>query len=276
MQEEQEFYTASEARKVLGLTEPTFFARVARGEIPKVIPPGRRQGVYPKSIIDALAQAMQLLFEQHEHIVFSRSRLAEQEEEMRIGTKCFGAEYITPLPERIAFQLKSENTFWSLKVDGRVVGYISMFRFPPDFQDDILTGRHIERDITVREVLTFERGKPFSVYIDVMAIDPDLPLHLRRLYGGIIVGRMADVILNLRANNYQIDRLFTVTATTEGDNLARDAGFRLMAGKSQAPGRTAYEFELDEAGIELLKERSRRAIYHGTFSGTADKTDDNR
>src|SRR5947207_3545160 len=262
MTDEQEFYTASEARRVLGLTEPTFFLRVKQGQIPKVIPPGKRQGLYPKKIIDALAQAMQLLFEQHEHIVFSRSVLAEQEQEMQIGIKCFGPEYITPLPERIAFQLKSPYTFWSLKVDNRVVGYISMFRFPPDFLDDILTGRHIERDITVREVLLFERGKPFVIYIDVMAVDPDLPLHLRRLYGGIIAGRFADVILDLRANGYQIEKLYTVTATTQGDNLVREAGFQLMAGKSHVPGRTAYEFALDEPGIEHLKDRSRRAVYH--------------
>src|SRR5205823_3968718 len=98
-----------------------------------------RQGIYPKKYIDALAQAMHLLFEQHEHIEFSRSRLMEQEEEMQIGMKCFGPEFITPLPERIAFQLKSQYTFWSLKVSGHVVGYVSMFRFPPDFLDVLLT-----------------------------------------------------------------------------------------------------------------------------------------
>jgi len=262
MSEQQEFYTAAEARKVLGLTEATFFYRVNQGQIPRVIPRGRRLGVYPKKIIDALAQAQEMLYSQHEHLVFSRSTLSEQEQEMHIGIKCFGPQYITPLAERIAFQLKNGYTFWSLKVDGQVVGYISLFRFPPDFQEDILTGAHIERDITVREVLPFERGKSFAVYIDVMAVDPDLAPHLRRLYGGVIASRFADRILDLLANGYQIEKLYTVTATQEGDNLVREAGFQLMPGKSLVPGRTAYEIALDEAGIERLKERSRRAIYH--------------
>lgn len=256
----EEYYTAAEARKVLGLNEFTFQYRVRTGQIPKVIPPGKRQGVYPKRIIDALAQAMQLLFEQQEHIVFSRSLLAEQEEEMNIGIRCFGSEFITPLPERIAFQLKSEYTFWSLKVDGHVVGYVSLFRFPPEFLDDLLTGRRIEREITVREVLPFTRHEPFSIYIDVMAVDPQLPHHLRNLYAGIIVSRFANVILDLRANGYQIEKLYTVTATKEGDRLVKKAGFHLMEGKSLAPGRTAYEFELDETGIERLKEFTRRGL----------------
>jgi len=263
---EKEFYTASEARKVLGLTEATFFLRVKQGQIPKVIPPGKRQGLYPKKTIDALAQAMRLLFEQQEHIVFSRSNLLEQEEEMQIGIKCFGPEYITPLPERIAFQLKSQYTFWSLKVEGHVVGYVSAFRFTPEFLDDILTGRRIEREITVREVLPFIRGEDFSIYIDVMAVDPQLAPdprvahHLRSLYAGIIVSRFTDAILDLRANGYQIKKLYTVSATKAGDNLVRKVGFRLMKGKSQATGRIAYEYRLDKAGIEHLKEFSRREV----------------
>ena len=67
------------------------------------------------------------------------------------------------------------------------------------------------------------------------------------------MSRVANVILDLRANGYQIERLYTVTATQEGDALVRKAGFHLMQGKSQADGRTAYLFELDETGIERMK-----------------------
>lgn len=259
MSEEPEFYTAAQARKVLGLTEATFFWRVRQGHIPKVIPPGRRQAGYPKKTIDALAQAMQILFESQEHMVFSRSNLLEQEEEMQIGIRCFGSEYITPLPERIAFQLKSEYTFWSLKVDGHVVGYVSMFRFPPGFLDDLLTGKQIERAITVREVLPFTRQEPFDVYIDVMAVDPALPTHEQRLYGGIIASRLANKILDLLDNGYQIKTVYTVTATKEGDNLVRKVGFQPMKGKSLAAGRHAYEYQLEEQGLAHLQELSGRS-----------------
>jgi predicted DNA-binding transcriptional regulator AlpA len=258
-EQEQEFYSAGEAMKALGLSKAMFFRRVNEGHIPKVVLPGRKQGIYPKKAIDALAQAMRLLFESQEHIIFSRSNVLEQEEEMRIGIACFGSEYITPLPERIAFQLKSEYTFWSLKVEGRVVGYVSMFRFPPDFLDDLLTGRRIEIAITVREVLPFTRSEPFDIYIDVMAVDPGLPLHEQRLYGGIIASRLATKILDLLANGYQIKTVYTVTATKEGDNLVKKAGFQPMKGKSRVPGRKAYDFPLVEQGIKRLQELSGRS-----------------
>src|SRR2546430_1540745 len=171
-----------------------FFRKVQEGFIPKLVLPGMKQGVYPKRDIDALAKSMNMLFEQYDKIAFSKSTPADQVEEMNIGIRCFGRDFITPLPERIAFQQKSDYTFHSLKVDGLVVGYMSMFRFPENFLDDLLTGRRIEREITVKEVLPFARLEPFSAYIDVIAVDPNLPIHLQHLYAGIIVSRFINLL----------------------------------------------------------------------------------
>ena len=253
-----QYYTASQAMAKLGLSKAMFHRKVSQGFIPKMTPPGKKQSIYPKRDIDALARAMNLVFEQQDRIMFSKSTPADQEEEIQIGTRCFGAEFITPLLERLAFQQKGEFTFWSLKVDEHVVGYISMFRFSPDFLDNLLTGRKIEREITVKEVIPFSRLEPFDIYVDVMAVDPRLPPHLRRLYAGIIVSRFAAILLDLRANSYLIQTIYTVSATKEGDNLVSKAGFHLMKGKSIAPGRLAYDFPLNEQGIERLQELSGR------------------
>lgn len=255
---ENNFYTASEAMRRLGLSKTEFHRRVNAGQIPKITRPGSKHGVYPKRDIDALTLAMAVIFESEDKLVFSKSTPGDQVEEMDIGIRCFGSEYITPLPERIGFQQKSEFTFWSLKVDGKVAGYISMFRFPPAFLDDILTGIHIERDITVKEVLPLTRLEPMDIYIDVMAVDPKLPHHLRKLYAGIMVSRFCSKILDLIDNGYLIQNMYTVTATTEGDNLVRKVGFNLLEGKSRAKGRIAYKYNLDERGVDHLKEISSR------------------
>ncbi len=255
---QNQYYTATQAQKVLGLSKAMFFRKVNQGLIPKFTPTGNKQGMYPKRDIDALALATQSVFEQFERIVFSRSTPGDQVEEMDIGIRCFGSEFITPLAQRIAFQQKSEFTFWSLKVSGKVVGYVSMFRFPPQFLDDLLTGRKIERDITVKEVLPFVRLESFSVYIDVIAVDPLLSPGLRSFYAGMIIQRVTNAILNLLANGYQMETLYTVSSTKEGDNLVRKLGFQVMKGKSIAPGRIAYQFPLQQEGRERLKHFTRR------------------
>ncbi len=261
------YYTASQAQARLGLSKAMFFRQVNQGFIPKVVLPGMKQGMYPRRDIDALAISMHAVFEQYNKITFSRSSPADQLEEMNIGIRCFGRDFITPLAERIAFQQKSEFTFHSLKVDGVVVGYISMFHFPDPFLDDLLTGRSLEREITVHKVLPFARLEPFKLYIDVIAVDPDLPVRQRNFYAGLLILRFIDLLFHILANDYQVTHIYTVTATTEGDNLVRKLGCREMLGKSIAPGRIAYEYVLDPAGMEALQKYSRRRrLQHATFS----------
>jgi len=247
------FYTASEAQDILGISKGMFFRKVQEGLIPKIILPGMKQGVYPKRDIDAIAKSMNMLFEQYDKIVFSKSTPADQLEEMNIGIRCFGSDFITPLPERIAFQQKSDFTFHSLKVDGRVVGYISMFRFSENFLDDLLTGHKIEHDITVNEMEPFVRLEPFGIYIDVIAVDPNLPAHVRHLYAGLLVSHAVDLLANLIANGYQITHIYTVTSTEEGNNLVKKLGFRHLEKKSIVHSRSAYEYVLNEKGLQHLR-----------------------
>ncbi len=253
------YYTAREAREKLGLSKAMFFRKVNQGVIPKMVFPGMKQGLYPKRDIDALVLSMTAVFDQYNKMVFSRSTPADQLEEMNIGIRCFGEGFITPLGERIAFQHQSEHTFYSLKVKGQVVSYISMFRFDEPFLNEILTGRKIERDITIKDVLPFVRLEPFSIYIDVIAVDPHLPLHLQHLYAGIMLSRFIDLLCNMIASNYQITHIYTVTTTVEGDNLVRKLGFQVMKDKSIASGRIAYQFILDQQGLARLEMLSHRS-----------------
>src|SRR5437764_11980148 len=110
------FYTASEAQDILGISKGMFFRKVQEGLIPKIILPGMKQGVYPKRDIDAIAKSMNMLFEQYDKIVFSKSTPADQPEEMNIGIRSFGSKTITPLQARIASQQKSDFTFHSLQL----------------------------------------------------------------------------------------------------------------------------------------------------------------
>jgi len=256
--QERGYYTVSEILKLLSLSKANFFRKVANGELPRAM----KHGQYSKADYDTLARAQRAVFTYFDRMVFSRSTIAEQEQEMHIGIRCFGMEFITPFAERIAFQQKVEFTFWSLKVLGKVVGYVSMFRFPDEFLDDLLTGRKIEREITLKEVLPFTRLEPFTVYVDVLAVDPTLPLHERVVYAGIIVERFANKILDLRANGYVIEKLYTVSSTPEGDTLVQKVGFHRMEGKSLAPGRIAYQFPLDEQGVKRLWKLTRRDVQH--------------
>jgi predicted DNA-binding transcriptional regulator AlpA len=256
----EEVYTASEAITKLGLSRAMFHRKVKQGAIPKIVKPGMTHGVYPKRDIDALALSMEAAFDQHNKFVFSKSTPADQVEEMEIAEKYFGRDSIWSLSERIALQQKSEFTFYSLKVDNRVVGYAAMHNLSPEILDDILTGKRAIEELKAKDVLVFERVKPFDIYHSVIAIDPSLPNHLKHFYAGIMIRHRADMILRLIATNYMIENIYTVTVTREGDRLVQGLGFQKMEGKSLVKGRIAYRYHVDEKAIEHLEELSGRKI----------------
>ncbi len=255
---EELFYTASQAQAKLGLSKTEFHRKVNQGLIPKIVRSGMKHGVYPKRDIDALALSMNIVFEQHDKIIFSKSSPADLIEEIEIGAKCFGRDFISPMTERLALQQKNEFTFYSLKVDNRVVGYTAMHRFLPEVLEDILTGRIATGEVKAKDVLKFERGKPFNVFTGVIVVDSSLPNHLRHLYAGVMIRHRADMILRLITAGYEIENLYTIATTKEGDRLAQKLGYQKMEGKSLVKGKTAYQYAIDEKAMEHLEELSGR------------------
>lgn len=251
MNQSNQYYTAREAQEKLGLSKAKFHKMVRQGLIPKVVLPGMKQGIYPKRDIDALSLSMAAHMDE---IEFSRSSPADLVEEMRIGVKYFGRSFLTPLPEQIALQQKSEFSFHSLKVYGRVVGSLSMFRLPAPLLDELLTSRRTLWEITAKEVLPFVRLEPFPLYIGMLIIDPDLSLHLQRLYAGVMIVHFIDLLATMLANDYQVNQLFTLATTKECVRLMQKLGFRPLEGKSLVPDRVAYEYLLDAKGALRLQE----------------------
>ncbi len=245
-----QYYTASQAQAKLGLSKAQFHQKVRQGLIPKVIMPGRKQGVYPRRDIDALALSMTSHTEEN---VFSRSTPADQVEEMAIDIRYLERDFVTSLAERIAFQQRCSFTFHSLKVRGKVVGYISMFRLPDSFLDALLTGQKIEREITLREILPFVRLETFAIFLDKVVVDPGLSTHLRRFYAGVMIFHFIGVLSHLLANDYQVTHLYALSTTQQVSNLLKKLGFQQIAGKSLVPGRLAFKYTLDNAGLAHLQ-----------------------
>lgn len=243
------FYTAKEAQEKLGLSKAQFHKWVRQGLIPRVVLPGMKQGIYPRRDIDALVLSMNM----RDEVVFSSSSPADQVEELNIIHKSFLSRPAFSLAERIAFQQKSRFTFHSLKVHGTVVGFISLFRLPDGLLDDLLTERKIPAEITVEHVLPFVRLEPFSIYIDIIAINPDLSKHLQRLYAGMMLYRFIDLLSHLRGSNYQISGLYAVADTPAGERLLKKAGFQQMQGKSLVADRPAYQYLFDAQGLQRLR-----------------------
>jgi hypothetical protein len=198
----------------------------------------------------------------NEDMFFGCSTASNLFEEMNIGIRCFGSQFITPLAVRTSFQEKNAYSFHSLKVHGHVVGYFSLFRFKPEFLECLLTGTALERDITVQDVLPFERQEVFDVYIDVIIVDPALPHHRRNLYAGILLAHFVQLILQLHCEGYHLRHLYAVTTTQEGARIVPRFGFQQLPQKSFVPGRIAWKNCFQEEGLALYETLNERLSSH--------------
>jgi hypothetical protein len=224
---------------------------VRQGLIPRVVLPGMKQGVYPQRDVDALARSVnepEALFE------FSPSSPADLAEELLIAQRYADRSAHLSLTERLAFQQKTHFAFYSLKVRGRVVASLAMFRLSEHVLDHVLTGRMIFQNIRVSDLLPFTRLEPFRVYLDTMMVDPTLSLRLRRVYAGIALYKAAEVLLHLLGNDYQITGLYTVPYTPEGERLVQKLGFQAVENQGLVPERKAYMYLLQDVGLQRLRQ----------------------
>src|SRR5690242_16787259 len=98
------YYTAGQARKKLGLKESTFHHLVRRGEIPSEHFPLRKQALYPKQQIDKLAEERAQLITEYEkkpeRFAFVIPTQEDLEQLIEVERTCYHEQTIIP-PERI-------------------------------------------------------------------------------------------------------------------------------------------------------------------------------
>src|SRR5207244_9915390 len=96
------FYTASQAQKRLMLSKSSFFDLVRKGTITKVTLPGKKQGLYPKPLIDNLAATIKTTLAQYERdtSVFELATLDDLPIEVDIDLSLYGSKDTTSLERR--------------------------------------------------------------------------------------------------------------------------------------------------------------------------------
>src|ERR1700730_3450430 len=98
------YYTAEQARKKLGLKQSTFHYLVRKGEIPSEHFPLRKQALYPKEEIDKLAEERAQLITEYEakpeRFAFVIPTQEDLEQLIEIERTCYHEQTIIP-PEKI-------------------------------------------------------------------------------------------------------------------------------------------------------------------------------
>jgi len=251
----KDYYTASEVKGKLGITDGMLYNYVRYGHLERVIPPGRKQGVYPKKGVDNLANKLNAFLaidsEEGEEIVFSTATKDDMLEISNMGRMVFvptAPRVSTPAKWSLDALDKNPEISFTLKRDSELLGYVNTVPFTAnnekvykcltvDFLSDV--------NITPDDIETYKAGKHIHLYIMAVCINPNLKKSERRKYGATLITRFITKIKELGARGVIIEKITARGDTPSGVRLLQAFGFTEV--QSRKPGTRAFLIEMDNS-----------------------------
>lgn len=226
----QQYYTADEAMKKLGLPKTSFYRLINEGEIPYELPGGRKRGrLFPREAIDLHAR---LAKQQQTPTEFAKTTKAELWTRIQHGIRIYGPDDITPYSQALSWLSRNSEIFMSLRQNGELVGGATIVPI-----DEPVLLRLIEDEIRERDI-PLEAVKPWTdnnltAYIATLAVYPQ---EKRGELGAALIRHVVKWAVDLQAR-YDIAKWYAIGATDEGQAILEWMGFERIGNN---PNRLGY------------------------------------
>jgi hypothetical protein len=251
----KDYYTASEVKEKLGITDGMLYNYVRYGHLERVIPPGRKQGVYPKRGVDNLANKLQAFLaidsEESEEIVFGPAAKDDMLEISNMGRAVFAPtapRATAPAQWYLDALDKNPEVSFTLKRGDELLGYVNTVPFTANNDKvrkcltvDFLSDVHITPD----DIETYEPNKHIHLYIMAVCINPSLRKSDRRTYGATLITRFITRIKDLGARGVVIEKITARGDTPSGVRLLQAFGFTET--QSLKPGTRVFIIDMDSS-----------------------------
>jgi hypothetical protein len=225
------YYTAAEARKILGLTEHSFQYWVKSGKINKTILPGKRQGVYLKREIDRKAQQIEraLFFADAKDLEFKPATVNDMDAESHLASLIFGRDALSQdsmeASRRLA-RISPESTYHLYDRD-ILVASINIVPLKHEAILEFIQGKRGWL-FTEESIVPFQAGKPLEcIIIDFMAT-PAVPPEQRHEYAIRLLFYFLDKLEEWGKRGIEISKVYANGGTDIGQRLLESAGGKVV------------------------------------------------
>jgi len=227
----QNYYTAREAIKKLGIPRSTFYDLVKANEIPRVTVPSRKRALYSKQRVDELAdQRARILGEVEqtpERFVFVPPQRGDLEQLVDIERMFFNEAIIVPPEEQQKQLIYNPEAIHVLKdtKTNMIVGGTSISSIKPDVLEKLIRLEIDETQIKPEDFLPYTTCTPLDCYIIDFAVRPGL---IATYYGKKLLRATLDYFIELLNRGVVIRHLYTTAITKDGERLAKRLHFMLL------------------------------------------------
>jgi hypothetical protein len=242
-----DLYTLAEAARISRIPKSTLIAMAERGQVEKIVPPGRKYGYYSKKQIDELAVANRLYLLQD---VTSPSEFTQATPDdipgiYEVVAALWGGAKTTPADLRRQWYEKNPHIDYVVKQNGIVTGYFSMLPLAPGVLNLMLSGKKRGWQITPEDIESFQPGREYDVFAGI-AVRNDIPYQER--YGRRLLAGMFRTFVNLSQQDIRIRRIYAVSDQEDGMKLCNDMGFeRMPAEEGDLFNRYCLDLETSES-----------------------------
>jgi hypothetical protein len=250
------YYTAAEARAVLGLNKDSFNYWVKTGKIQKRTLFGGKHGVYPKKEIDLLAAKIEamMLADSPEPLTFRRATVDDLEAETYLAYLIFGQRALDPDMKgaRRAYLLRCPESDWHLYDNERLVSYINIVSVSDQAIEQFKTGKHHAWSFS-EGLRPYTPGQRHQCIIADFVTIPSAPPALRSTYAGRVLFELGHILKDFGARGIEITTLYAASSTQSGIRILKHAGFIPLT--TEVKDRLIYELDLTrDIHIKILQE----------------------
>jgi predicted DNA-binding transcriptional regulator AlpA len=253
----EKYYTAAQVKAILGITDSTLYTYVNRGELQRIVPPHRKQGVYLRSEVDEMAREMAAFFATKvtTSSIFRKATKEDMPAGVALSAAIFGGVNIIPLERRIDWLEKNPDIDYIVSHEEEQMGYASIAPLKQEILDPLLRDEIFARDLTADQIEAFTPGKPLHLYVMAMGVRPRLSKLEKRTYASRLIKGVTRVIIEMGRKGITFETIIARSETPDGIHILRHLGFTEVP--SEVPGTRNFIIEVEKSGIPAILEYKR-------------------
>ncbi len=259
----KDHYTAAQVKEKLGITQGTLYNYVRNGTLNPVVPPGKRQGVYPRNEVDQLAHELRAFMatRQKSASVFAKATVEDVPDCAKLSDEFFNGLHFD-IDKQIAWMKKNPDICYVVKDEGKVVGYVLLLPLDPQKIERFLRGEESSLDLKTENIQEFIPRKPVHIYMASIAVTGKASLFERRTYGARLVGGLLKTLIDMGKRGIILKTIAARSSKPDGIRLLRGIGFTELLSNTNMKN---FIIDVEKSGIKEIVEYKQALKESGVF-----------
>ncbi len=253
IKESKEYYTAAQVKRILGVTDGMLYNYIDNGALERIIPPGKKQGVYKRIEVDKLAREMQTFIIHRKTKPTKYTKVTSREEMaecMEISQALFGVGRET-VDERMKILKKNSDAYHMLRNEDQIIGYSAVMPLKPGKLEKVLK-QTIPVKISAEDIEDFKQGSTIDLYLHAMGIRPGFTTAEKHTYGSRLVAGLIEQIIDLGKQGITIGTIAARSNMPDGIRIMKHVGFTEI--EPLTPERRTFVIDVKESGIPFVRQ----------------------